>query len=172
MFCSKTDDVTNRLSTKINQKMKNVSGNIGVMLNTTKTPLFVTYNTKTWSEIYTVFIKLYITCFPDCACAWCNDVIKILRQPSPGRFGFKRNINYRCSKREMCISNFVSPKEKLLRYQICDSAFVNISKPRQGCWNVLLENSSLSVLKKSRSYKKFLIKKKRKKNRNGKKQTY
>ena len=31
-FCSKTDDVTNRLSTKINHKINKSSGNIGVML--------------------------------------------------------------------------------------------------------------------------------------------
>ena len=31
-FCSKSDDVTNRLSTKINHKIKNILGNIGMML--------------------------------------------------------------------------------------------------------------------------------------------
>ena len=31
-FCSKIDDVTNRFSTKINDNIKNISGNIGVML--------------------------------------------------------------------------------------------------------------------------------------------
>ena len=31
-FCSKIDDITNRFCTKINHKIKNISGNIGVML--------------------------------------------------------------------------------------------------------------------------------------------
>ena len=31
-FCSKSDDVTNCISTKINHKFKNISGNIEVML--------------------------------------------------------------------------------------------------------------------------------------------
>ena len=31
-FCSKIDDVTNCICLKINHKMKNISGNIGVML--------------------------------------------------------------------------------------------------------------------------------------------
>ena len=31
-FCSKIDDVTNRFSTKIQHKIKNISENIGVML--------------------------------------------------------------------------------------------------------------------------------------------
>ena len=31
-FCSKIDDVTNRFSTKIDNKIKNILGNIGVML--------------------------------------------------------------------------------------------------------------------------------------------
>lgn len=30
--------------------------------------------TKMWSEICTVFIKLHITCLPDLACTWCDDV--------------------------------------------------------------------------------------------------
>ena len=31
-FCSKFDDVTNHFSTKMHHKMKDISGNIGVML--------------------------------------------------------------------------------------------------------------------------------------------
>ena len=51
-FCSKIDDVTNHFNTQMNHKIKNISGNIGVML---LGPVFFNFTHQLFTVLHSVF---------------------------------------------------------------------------------------------------------------------
>ena len=71
-------------------------------------------------------IKLLLTClrglFP---VIWCRGQFKMLRQPTLGKFGFKKTIEHRGSQSSIRLPDFVAKTQTSVKCSGCSKTFVN-----------------------------------------------